>query len=181
MGSRDGPGADTRPTGMSSDYRGLPLFQPGQAQIGRSQAQIEGPIHHAGKPEIQQPSGIAGDGEARTRTGDTTIFSRARRSGLMAQIPGSYVVSTGARAMPVVRGLRMFTAVSGNGRRLRPRLGTRAVSAASGSEHARGSRRAGYVGGRRLARITLGRQRSLFLKAGTNAASAPTNVSPEQA
>jgi hypothetical protein len=26
--------------------------------------------------EIQQPWGIAGDGETRTRTGDTTIFSR---------------------------------------------------------------------------------------------------------
>jgi hypothetical protein len=26
--------------------------------------------------EIQRPSGIAGDGETRTRTGDTTIFSR---------------------------------------------------------------------------------------------------------
>ena len=46
-------GADTRPPGISSDYRGLPLFQPGQAQIGRSQAQIENRIQHAGKFEIQ--------------------------------------------------------------------------------------------------------------------------------
>ena len=27
--------------------------------------------------EIQQPWGIAGDGETRTRTGDTTIFRRS--------------------------------------------------------------------------------------------------------
>ena len=81
MESRDGPGPIRGPPGMSSDCRGLPVFQqPGQAHIGRSQAQIENRIQHAGKPEIQQPSGIAGDGETRTRTGDTTIFSRAIES-----------------------------------------------------------------------------------------------------
>jgi hypothetical protein len=31
------------------------------------------------KPDIQQPCGIPGDGETRTRTGDTTIFSRATK------------------------------------------------------------------------------------------------------
>ena len=61
---------------MSSDYRGLPLFQPARPKSGGSQAQIGNRIQHAGKPEIQQPSGFSGDGETRTRTGDTTIFSR---------------------------------------------------------------------------------------------------------
>ena len=40
--------------------------------------QIENRVQHAAKPEIQQPSSIARDGETRTRTGDTTIFSRGR-------------------------------------------------------------------------------------------------------
>jgi len=38
--------------------------------------QIENRVQHAAKPEIQQPSSIARDGETRTRTGDTTIFRR---------------------------------------------------------------------------------------------------------
>jgi hypothetical protein len=42
---------------MSSDYRGLPVFQAGQAQIGRSQAEIENRIQHAVKPEIQSGAG----------------------------------------------------------------------------------------------------------------------------
>src|ERR1700750_2905544 len=32
--------------------------------------------HRAGKHEIQSWSAVSGDGETRTRTGDTTIFSR---------------------------------------------------------------------------------------------------------
>ena len=76
MGSRDGPAADTRPTGHVQRLPGIAVVSAGQAQIGRSQAQIENRIQHAGKFEIQQPSGMPGDGETRTRTGDTTIFSR---------------------------------------------------------------------------------------------------------
>ena len=79
-GDHDGesgrPGADTRPTGHVQRLPGITVVSARQAQIGRSQAQIENRIQHAGKPANQLPSGIAGDGETRTRTGDTTIFSR---------------------------------------------------------------------------------------------------------
>ena len=121
-------------------------------------------------------------GETRTRTGDTTIFSRARRSSLRAQIPGSYVVSAGVRRSQDVRSLRIFIAVCGNGRRLRPRFGTRAVWAASGSELERGFAAFALRRGSPLARITMGGSARFAVKAGTNAASAPTTVSrPEQA
>jgi hypothetical protein len=77
LGDHDGesgrPGAEMRLTGYVQRLPGITVVSAGQAQIGRSQAQIETRIQHAGKPEIQQPSGVAGDGETRTRTGDTTI------------------------------------------------------------------------------------------------------------
>ena len=38
---------------------------------------FEDRTRYAGNSEIQHPWGLAGDGETRTRTGDTTIFSRA--------------------------------------------------------------------------------------------------------
>jgi hypothetical protein len=47
-------GADTRPTGHVQRLPGITVVSAGQAQIGRSQAQIENRIQHAGKPEIQQ-------------------------------------------------------------------------------------------------------------------------------
>ena len=47
-----------------------------QAQIRRSQAQFADLVQHPGNNEIQQLPGFAADGETRTRTGDTTIFSR---------------------------------------------------------------------------------------------------------
>ena len=78
-GSPELTGAYTRPTGHVQRLPGITVVSAGQAQIGRSQAQIENRIQHAGKLEIQQPSGIAGNGETRTRTGDTTIFSRATK------------------------------------------------------------------------------------------------------
>jgi hypothetical protein len=54
------------------------------------------------------------------------------------------LVSAGVRRSQDVRSLRTFIAVCGNGRRLRPRFGTRAVSPNMRVD----SRRAGYVGGR---------------------------------
>ena len=77
MGSRDGPAADMRLTGHVQRLPGITVVSAGQAQIGRSQAQIKNRIQHAGKPEIRQPSAIAGDGETRTRTGDTTILRQS--------------------------------------------------------------------------------------------------------
>jgi hypothetical protein len=74
MGSRDGPGPIRGPTGHVQGLPGITIVSASQAQIGRSHAQIENRIQHAGKFEVQQPSGIAADGETRTRTGDTTIF-----------------------------------------------------------------------------------------------------------
>ena len=38
---------------------------------GPYQSQSEDAVQHAGKSEIQYSSGLAGDGETRTRTGDT--------------------------------------------------------------------------------------------------------------
>jgi hypothetical protein len=181
MGSRDGLGADTRPTGHVRRLPGITVVSAGQAQIGRSQAQIENRIQHAGTPEIQQPSGIAGDGETRTRTGDTTIFSRAHRSGLMPR-------SVGVTWFPPVCGDRTMFAVCGY---LSPFVGMAGASGpdlglahewvASGSELEGGF--AACVLGRRspLARITLGGSARFSEKAGTNAASAPTTVSrPER-
>jgi hypothetical protein len=49
------PGPDMRPTGHVQRLPGIAVVSAGQAQIGRSQAQIENRIEHAGKPEIQQP------------------------------------------------------------------------------------------------------------------------------
>ena len=72
-GSRGTPG----PSGVSSSYPGLPPFRPARPKTGASQAQLVDLAQHPGNHEIQQLSGIAGDGETRTRTGDTTIFSRA--------------------------------------------------------------------------------------------------------
>jgi hypothetical protein len=112
-------------------------------------------------------------GETRTRTGDTTIFSRARRPAQDGGIPGSHGVSAGTSRSPDVRSLRIFIAVCGNGRRLRPRFGTRAVWAASGSELGRGFATCGLRRRSPLARITLGGSARFSVKAGTNAASAP--------
>ena len=106
------------------------------------------------------------NGETRTRTGDTTIFSRARRSGLRARFPGSYVVSAGVRPTQDVRSLRIFITVCGNGRRLRPRFGTRAVSAASGSEHARGFAARGLRRRSASGADHVGRQRPLLCEGG---------------
>ena len=52
---------------------------------------------------MQQPSGIAGDGETRTRTGDTTIFSRAAGASETGLFAGNSVDSGhvyGVRAFP---------------------------------------------------------------------------------
>jgi hypothetical protein len=97
------------------------------------------------------------------------------------QIPGSYVVSAGVRRSQDVRSLRTFIAVCGNGRRLRPRFGTRAVSAASASEHARGFAPCRLRRRSAFGTDHVGRQARISVKAGTNAASPPTTVSPEQA
>ena len=56
----------------SSDYAELPGVQPA---IPFS-SPFSDALRHAGKNEIQQLSAFAGYGETRTRTGDTTIFSR---------------------------------------------------------------------------------------------------------
>ncbi len=57
-------------------YRRLPRFLSARPKSGAYQAQLADLVPHPGNNEIQQLSGFAGDGETRTRTGDTTIFSR---------------------------------------------------------------------------------------------------------
>jgi hypothetical protein len=93
------------------------------------------------------------------------------------QIPGSYVVSAGVRRSQDVRSSRMFIAVCGNGWRLRPRFGTRAVWAASGFELERGFAACGLRRRSPIGTETLGGSARFSVKAGTNAASAPTTVS----
>jgi hypothetical protein len=64
--------------------RASPAVTRGYGRFGRPgpyQAQFEDPVQHAGNSEIKHSSGLAGDGETRTRTGDTTIF-RQMREGL---------------------------------------------------------------------------------------------------
>jgi hypothetical protein len=63
-----------------------------QAQIRRIQAQFADLVQHPGNNEIQQLLGFAADGETRTRTGDTTIFSRAVGAGRRRAIPGNQAV-----------------------------------------------------------------------------------------
>jgi hypothetical protein len=74
-GRRPRPARTPSSSGVSSSYRGLPPFQPARPKSGASQAQLADLVQHPGTNEIQQISGFAGDGETRTRTGDTTIFS----------------------------------------------------------------------------------------------------------
>jgi hypothetical protein len=111
-GDHDGesgrPGADTRPTGHVKRLPGTTVVSAGQAQIGRSQAQIEHRIQHAGKFEIAQPSGIAGDGERRTRTADTTIFSRAAVASETGLFAGNSLASGHVYGVRVFPDLRPF-------------------------------------------------------------------------
>jgi hypothetical protein len=78
--------------------------------------------HHNQKGGASSNHGPSSDGETRTRTGDTTIFSRARRPAQDGGIPGSHAVSAGTPRSPDVRSLRIFIAACGNGRRLRPKF-----------------------------------------------------------
>jgi hypothetical protein len=71
----------------SRSYQELPPVSAGQAQIRRSQAQMADLVDYAGNNEIQCSSGLSGDGETRTRTGDTTIFSRAVRAEVTPRNP----------------------------------------------------------------------------------------------
>jgi hypothetical protein len=77
MGDRDGPGPTRGPPGHVQQLPGITAVSVRQAQIKPSQAQLADFLQHARNHEIQHASGIAADGETRTRTGDTTIFSRA--------------------------------------------------------------------------------------------------------
>ena len=64
------------PPGVSTVTRDCGEFgQPGP-NSNPVQAPSEDPVQHAGNNEIKHSSGPAGDCETRTRTGDTTIFSR---------------------------------------------------------------------------------------------------------
>ena len=96
-----------------------------QAQSGASQAQFADLVQHPGNNEIQQLPGFAGDGETRTRTGDTTIFSRAVVRRRMAKSLEIIAVSARMPRSPDVRNLRIFIAVCGNGGRLRPKFASR--------------------------------------------------------
>jgi hypothetical protein len=57
---------------------------------------------------IQQPSGIAGDGETRTRTGDTTIFSRVALLLSLADLQGFSAVLRVSVLSASSRTLRSF-------------------------------------------------------------------------
>jgi hypothetical protein len=63
--------------------RASPAVTTGYGRFGRPgpyQAQFGDPVQHAGNSEIRRSSGLAGHGEIRTRTGDTTVLSRAHRA-----------------------------------------------------------------------------------------------------
>ena len=67
----------------------MPAFQIRRPLFGRFRPLFEDPGQHAGITKIQQPPGISGDGETRTRTGDTTIFSRYVLAAERREIPGN--------------------------------------------------------------------------------------------
>ena len=103
------------------------------------------------------------DGERRTRTADTTIFSRARRPAQDGGIPGTYAVSAGTPRSPDVRSLRIVIAVCGNGGRVRPKLRL----ALCGQE----------TGGQSLSLARTRRAHSLFRGGGMSSAPPPTTAS----
>jgi hypothetical protein len=71
--------AGTRPPDALSPRVGTPGVTRHYQRFGRPSPfhpLFEDRARYAGNSEIQHSSGIAGDGETRTRTGDTTIFRR---------------------------------------------------------------------------------------------------------
>ena len=99
-------------------------------------------------------TGIFADGETRTRTGDTTIFSRyVLAAAASGEIPGKQAVLAGSGRDADIRNLRSFQPFSGDGARLIPSLRVRsriqstisswaASPAALAFEHAGDRRRA---------------------------------------
>jgi hypothetical protein len=94
-GSRDRQRSHAALLRMFSDYRGLPAFQSGQAQIRPSQAQMDDLVQHPRNTEIQHRCGLPGDGETRTRTRDTTIFSRVAFALCLANLQGFSSLTSG--------------------------------------------------------------------------------------
>jgi hypothetical protein len=77
MGDRDGPGPARGPPGHVQQLPGITAVSAGQAQIRRLPAQLADLVQHPGNNRDPAAIRLRGDGETRTRTGDTTIFSRA--------------------------------------------------------------------------------------------------------
>ena len=86
-------------TSARDESRGVSVTRAGRPAITRNCREFSRPspfhplfadaLRHAGKNEIQQLSGFAGYGETRTRTGDTTIFSRYVLAVERREIPGN--------------------------------------------------------------------------------------------
>jgi hypothetical protein len=70
-------------------------------------------VRYAGNSEIQRPRDFAGDSETRTRTGDTTIFSRYVLDAVRRAIPGNKRFRRGARATAMSAICRFIGAIQG--------------------------------------------------------------------
>jgi hypothetical protein len=91
--------ATTERPGVTTDYRRSSPPSPS----GASQAQFADFVQHPGNNEIQQLAGFAGDGETRTRTGGTTIFSRVELLLSPADVQGFSSVRLGLGRCPPPR------------------------------------------------------------------------------